>query len=69
MTISPVTFATASPVAPIERVGRLHRRPKSTRHREATEASRAEPISAAQSATELVSNEARDALIYLRLGG
>ena len=72
MTISPVTFAYAPPITPVERVGPVRRRPKSRqRLEEAAEAAspEAEPVYAAQSAEDRVSDEARDTLLHMRLGG
>lgn len=72
MTISPITFAYAPPIAPIERVGPVRRRPKSRqRLEEAVHAAApdAEPVYAVQSAEERVSDEARDTLLGMRLGG
>ncbi len=72
MTISPVTFAFAPPVAPVERTGRVRRRPQSPIRRRWTDrvcARSYEPMQAAQSAEERVSDATRDALIGMRLGG
>jgi hypothetical protein len=72
MTISPITFAYAPPITPIERVSRVRRRPKSQQRVEESAdgaAPDAEPVYAAQSAEERLTDEARDTLIGMRLGG
>jgi len=72
MTISPVTFAYAPPITPVERIGPVRRRPKSRQRLDESAPAappEAEPVYAAQSAEERVSTEARDTLIGMRLGG
>jgi len=72
MTISPVTLITSAPVRAIERVERVKRRARSKLDSEeavgAVDAA-PEPMFAAVSAEELASDNTRDALLNIRLGG
>ena len=70
MTISPITFVTASPIKAVERVQRVTRRPRHQTKLDGDEPSDApEPLQPALSAEELASVETRDALLGIKLGG
>ncbi len=72
MTISPVTFVTAAPFAGIEKVERVKRRPKSAKKSGSESASweaAREPMHAATSPEQFASDDTRNALLNIRLGG
>jgi hypothetical protein len=72
MTISPVTFLTAPPIDPVRRLEGVRRRPKNPSRRAASADSGElgqQPMQAVQTADDLVSDETRDVLIGMRLGG
>jgi len=72
MTISPIGFVTAAPIAAIQRVDRVKRRPKSSTKDEEQSAgseSSSQPMYAATTPEEIASDETRNALLNIRLGG
>jgi len=72
MTISPVTFVASAPIKAVDRVGRVKRRAKSASDNERQDGASvpaAEPMHAAASAEDLASDNTRDALLNIRLGG